>query len=223
MGYVLPCTLLYVNFCPWKPFSCFFPSPSSESSPHYLFFSFPLHDQFFFPHHFFRLRLPLHAKVHHVSQRHRRCCSGGKSPRPGTSRYSMLCFKGKKHPHFRPYTVSWVQILHFVGIAFLEAIGSPARVSRNGLAFVVAVEDSSAAGPTLSLDTSITRPGDAIADGAENTVTAEQISEKLAAAEARREVSGRRVWRLFTMTFCRFRDQILTDFSFRLLFCSALF
>ncbi|OQV13945.1 hypothetical protein BV898_11827 [Hypsibius exemplaris] len=74
---------------------------------------------------------------------------------------------------------------------FLASVGSPTRVSRNGLAFVVPViEEGGSAGPILSLETSvtITRPGDASETG-EAAVTAQQIQEKLAAAGARREAA----------------------------------
>ncbi|GAV09161.1 hypothetical protein RvY_18753 [Ramazzottius varieornatus] len=68
----------------------------------------------------------------------------------------------------------------------VEGVGSPVRVRRSGMAFAVTLDNASPVGP-VSLETGILRRSNSDENGDNTGLTAEQIREKLAAAEARRE------------------------------------
>ena len=72
-------------------------------------------------------------------------------------------------------------------------MGSPVRVRRSGsgisgLAFAVNLQDDASPVGPVSLDSGILRRSNSDENGDNSGLTAEQIREKLAAAEARREV-----------------------------------
>lgn len=74
----------------------------------------------------------------------------------------------------------------------VEGVGSPVRVRRSGsgisgLAFAVNLQDDASPVGPVSLDSGILRRSNSDENGDNSGLTAEQIREKLAAAEARRE------------------------------------